>query len=505
MNRALKTLTALIACISIAIIGAGLLSSFLITSDTSSKTQVLSVGEKFFGGLKGTYDHIALSDIYIPEGINRSVFGLKVYDGSSWHDSEVEEGNPFDYSKPTVIYTHGMGTGNGIDRPDQWYLLGYNVCHFLWGPFADDMPTAGQDKVWGKGTYSNQNNILTWRDSPWSSSPITYKEDVPNFSITEIYATYYLDLMEKAPYTGSEIRFYGHSLGAHLSLALTNFLIFSVENGSVSPEYLPDRVSLLDPYVADFTSPINCSWSQEPMSSGSARKFYETSIKARKMGIAIEELRTSEFVGIAGSLNGTTYYQDFKDNIMFTRVSTGFFLSVYPDLVTAIGMMHVIAEIWYAEMLTLPIVYEESYNSMGISPLLSKEYIYARMGQSYELDFQNSVDTLLDDTVSSSIETATISGFIYEDANCNKVFDERVNKQLSGVTVSLMDENGVEIVSLATEDCGYYSFQVEADKNYCIRVKSSNGYSSASYTETALKAIDEKDLIINNIPLTRQG
>lgn len=506
MNKTVKTLITIIISITLAITLSAISLSAL-NMNPLEENVVVTVGESYFGGIAGEYNFLALEDIYIPSEISKSSFGLKIYDGSIWHPSEIVEDNPFDSSKPSVFFTHGMGGGGHIDNPKIWYSMNYNVCSFLWGPFADDMPTAGQDKVWSKGKYPSNKNILYWEGSPWPSSETrTNTEYVPDHSITEIYAAYYFDLMNREEYTGSEIRIYGHSLGAQLTVALTNYLIYGVKKGTCSPALLPDRVTLLDPYLADYNSTLLCAWSGENMAGGSAKKAYETAVDARNMGIAFEELRTSEFVGMAATFANTNYYANFKDNIMYSHVDTGFLINAYPDdIPAAIAKMHVIAESWYADMMTLPLLHEENSLNQTISPLSQKEYIFGRAGNKYEINFSNTENDLSDDTVTSDVSSAKICGFIFNDTSNNGVYDERTHHQLIGINVTLLDENGSEIVSMDTKNNGFYSFDILVGKNYKVVATNIDGYTTVEYTPKLLNATSSKDLIIQNIPMKKQG
>ncbi|MDD4120105.1 MAG: SdrD B-like domain-containing protein [Clostridia bacterium] len=503
MKNPLYFFVAIITCLTLSTILSGITLSFL-EKERKPERVITSMEEKYLNIHPNEYSPLSLNDIHIPEIIPISTFGLKIYNGSSWKDSENEEDNPFDYTKPTVIYTHGMGTGSGIDNPNLWFSKGYNVCHFLWGPFSDDMPTNGQDKVWSTGKYLGQDkNILSFKDTLWSSgSSKTYSTDVPDHSITEIYAAYYFDLLMREDYTGSEIRFYGHSLGAQLNLALTNYLIYCLENGIIPISVLPDKVTLLDPYIADFDSNLICSWNGENMLGGSAKKALDTSIKAKQLGIAIEEIRTSEWVALAAYVNGGEFYEGFKSNIMYSHVDTNFLFNELP-MTSAIERMHVIAEFWYADMMSADILFESNSSSYAMSPFSSKEYVYARMGNSYEINFSETASDLSDDSVTSDISKAKVGGFIYKDSNNNGIFDERLKNQLLGVRISLLDENNNELVSMATNLNGYFSFDLEIGKTYKLLVNEESGYRLGNLSSENFQIFDAKELLIINIPMLK--
>ena len=513
MKKPLNLFVAILACLTLSILSSGIILSE-ISLDSIPIYSIVSMEEKYANTDNEGYSPISLDDIYIPSNIPQNTFGLKIYNGSSWQPSEIVENNPFDYSKPTVIYTHGMGTGNGIDNPDIWFSKGYNVCHFLWGAFSDDLPTSGQDKVWAKGKYPNsEKNILSYTDAPWTSGAITrYLTDVPDHSITEIYAAYYLDLIMRENYNGKEIRFFGHSLGAHLSMSLTNYLMFCVEKREIPPSVLPDRVTMLDPYISDFVSNLNCSWSGESMKEGSSKKALETSLKARDFGIAFEELRTSQYVGIAAyamfmASDPTANPDDsdyglFKKIIMYSYVNTNFLADKLP-YISAVERMHSISEYWYAEMMNHDYLYEQDSLSYGMAPFSEKEYVYSRMGNKYEISFSETEYDTSDDSVVSDITRAKVSGFIFEDKNNNGIFDERLKSQLLGVKISLMDENNNELVSQTTDLNGYYSFDLELGKKYKLNIIEDSNYKLGVFSSELFEALENKELLILNLPMIK--
>lgn len=138
-----------------------------------------------------------------------------------------------------------------------------------------------------------------------------------------------------------------------------------------------------------------------------------------------------------------------------------------------------------------------------MSPFSSKEYVYARMGNSYEINFSETASDLSDDSVTSDISKAKVGGFIYKDSNNNGIFDERLKNQLLGVRISLLDENNNELVSMATNLNGYFSFDLEIGKTYKLLVTEESGYRLGNLSTENFQIFDAKELLIINIPMLK--
>ncbi|GAB4565233.1 MAG: hypothetical protein Tsb0020_15960 [Haliangiales bacterium] len=168
--------------------------------------------------------------------------------------------NPFfDPTKPTVIQAHGWQNGsskkarretfnylhndakNGVDvdLADAWIDAGWNIGYFYWNQFADEGEVKDAEaKIWSATAQRG----MRWRRCDGS----TTTAGAPNLSVGELFYDAYTAAM--ADFSGPSIRVVGHSLGNQLATRLAFLVHEGIERGELSPELLPHRVELLDPF-----------------------------------------------------------------------------------------------------------------------------------------------------------------------------------------------------------------------------------------------------------------
>jgi len=159
----------------------------------------------------------------------------------------------YDSSKPTVIYFHGWQKGTSVDNyrrekfifvdPTQsnasvdiaskWITDGWNVGVFYWNQFADeDEVTDAEAKIWSP----NGPQKMRYRLNTGSFSTAS----MPTISIGDLAYNDFIRIM--ANYTGTEIRFAGHSLGSQLATRTAKKL------SDANSKLMPKRLELLDPF-----------------------------------------------------------------------------------------------------------------------------------------------------------------------------------------------------------------------------------------------------------------
>lgn len=460
--------------------------------------------EPYIGTLAEAYgssqtEMITREDIYLPEGIDHANLGLYFFNPTTGLFYGADSENlPFDPTKPTVIYSHGMGGNTTTSSRYDWVEKGYNFASFFWGVFADDDPFTVQPKIWGPGgRWKNQANVMI-------------ANDVPDKSTVELFAADYYSVLSRYPdYSGFEIHLTGHSLGAQMSLAVLSYFMAAVENGVMDAKYLPDRVTLLDPYLSDVPDETYVTWLGRTVGDGGSGALANViADKALKMGVAISMYRTSPWVEIAcatnnkGALNED--YLTFKSKIFLTASDTAFFQDELGF--AGISLRHTYALDWYEDMVTEEMVIYDSAAEGNLeetlSPYNAATYAFARMGTSYDLNL-NATTSIADDVSASISEVKPkICGFAFLDANDNGVYDERIASRFSGLIVELY--NGETLIAKAlTGINGYYSFDVTAGVNYTVKITAPNGYSisqksgGTEYTANAFAGSNEITVILS--------
>lgn len=218
-------------------------------------------------------------------GFDDSVFTSLDY-GLYWYDNDSRipkkagtEGAHFDPDKPTLIFTHGMKITEGYGRRDlvslwsgtngqfkakgydaymyyeQYYQIlmemGYNVGHFYWNQLAE-ISTDADYRIWTSDIYDEDGNDLGL-DYFVSDVKGNRVQGDPAQNPHESVAVLFGNAIKNG--LGSDYnqpwRLVGHSMGGQLVLATTQNLIYQNSQGLIGDNLLPERVSLVDPYMCN--------------------------------------------------------------------------------------------------------------------------------------------------------------------------------------------------------------------------------------------------------------
>ena len=243
-----------------------------------------------------------------------------------WVPADSEEGAAIiDTSKPTVVNIHGMmmdgatsveqyfvnpviGSAGELRLPagtdyakvktlKLWIDQGWNVGIYNWARFTAEsiMFWNIESKVWATNGPTN----VRWADSDG------VQHDYPmQYSMGELFAADYIRAVNRLPadFGKSEIRFTAHSMGGQL-LASGAFLLHEVsqgENAQISPDKLPDRLTMDDTFfgvkmsiagtsVDMYNSGLTVRWSGKPMPGDRPGMAYaQAIIELAAAGIAID-------------------------------------------------------------------------------------------------------------------------------------------------------------------------------------------------------------------------
>lgn len=217
---------------------------------------------------------------YTPENYTMPS-GLDDYAGEIEWVNELGEKTDFNNIKPVVILFHGISDFNlkesysldsniytydsatsegGLDLNARdinknlafyWRQMGFNVGVFHVEAFTDDTHANVVKKIFDKGAVSYKNK---------AGETI---EGGTDFSLTDLFVSRFLKLMENKPINGSvqpnrimEIRFIGNSTGAILALSAAEALNTLYSEGKISGNYVPTRITLTNPYLSNDSEKI---------------------------------------------------------------------------------------------------------------------------------------------------------------------------------------------------------------------------------------------------------
>ena len=423
---------------------------------------------------KGMKKLLTREKLNLPEDLlsesNFQPFGLRIYDGSKY--VPIDTPDIFDENKKTLMFAHGMGGNAAWENADTYFNSGYNVLTFFWGSFAREdnlhMP-AVCDKVW---FYDGNLRYVTEPNGEWNNG-----ENI-NYSVAEIYAAYYTDLLLSHPdYDSREIIIAGHSYGGMLTTGLLSYLTTAFRSGILPARLLPDRVVLCDPYFMQGITSRHIRWLnnlKNPDYGGIAYLAYETVQTANKLGISVSLIRTNYVVEYPITLAypnttvGSEMTKKFNSSVLYVDgPATG---------MLGVSESHVYGLVWPA--LNTCELYD-SLNPDEYAYGIFNPYHadYARVGETYSLDYNNTPDNLKDDIITLLNPADTkIYGFVYNDVNGNGIMDERITKHISGAQVVIKNSDNEIVYDEPTSLNGYFSYRAKPGE-YTVTVTVPENYS----------------------------
>ncbi len=450
------------------------LSLSAIESAFSSYNGEDELHASYVNSSKGLTSLLSLSDIPLPETLTSSdnslPFGLMLYDGEKYVPAFTCDA--FDENKKSLFFTHGMGYNGSWYNSKGYFDAGYNVFAFFWGAFAgeDNMNAAVVcDKVW---FYDGSHRFRTERGGTWNDGSSI------NHSLVEIYAASYCDFLLAHPdYTSKEITVAGHSYGGMMTFGLLSYLTAAFRSGVLDARLLPDRAIMCDPFLMNGNSSRHVRWlsdMQNPDFGGVAYLAYEGVLAAKSLGISVSLVRTSQFIAMPTVLA----YRDLEiGNAMLDKLNSSL---LYVDA-PATNMLN-LSDAHNYGIYWPSYVTEEKFDSSNpteyaYSPLNPYHADYARMGETYSLNFNKTPYNLKDDEITLDYKGKTkIYGFVFEDENGNGELDERLSKHIVGATVEIKNSSQDVVFTATTSLSGYFEYFALPDV-YTLSVTLPSGYS----------------------------
>ncbi|WP_034339186.1 hypothetical protein [Deinococcus misasensis] len=277
----------------------------------------------------------------------------------------------FDPSKPTIIYVHGWNNGltasgrigttlqsNGredlffsegnLNVADAWIQAGWNVGIYQWTQLADDdgvlgKPYAAQAKIWTT-TYPNVNMRFRKADGTFNTTGSLTRPAGDQFALDYKAAM--------AQFTGSEVRFVGHSLGSQMVLAAS----WNLYNDTSFPNSKkPRRVVFADPYWSPPSADSGQSYSYLSPDAHPAARARRLVPILKQSGVVFEWIKSSRVNDLGGDNNepmikSVSRTEVFPDYIFDWNVAQG------------VARKHSVAPRWYFWTRSFPV-----NSSMGVT------------------------------------------------------------------------------------------------------------------------------------------
>lgn len=250
MKNAKTKIFALICAVALAIVCA------VVVVETDETTVAYAYNESTEGWEEGVFNHLDYGIYWYQKGSEIPV---------KWDSADVD----FDPSRPTVIFTHGMKQNEGYYCRDivstyedtrsymssagvtydteyyNYYLdNGYNIGHFYWNQLSEE-GINGDMKIWSSDTELGMRYFVSDEDG----NRVQGDESLnPTKSVSVLYAENIISALGEN-FSGS-LQLIGHSMGGDLSLAVAENLAMMNDDGKIGENLVPDRITLLDPYLS---------------------------------------------------------------------------------------------------------------------------------------------------------------------------------------------------------------------------------------------------------------
>lgn len=311
-------------------------------------------------------------------------------------------GKYFDKTKPTMFYFHGWATQekqegeiyaalhtNGpasnagaryIDYVEEFKQRGYNVCALDYCKYAM--------------------NLIKLADYIWASLD-------GGHSVACRFAKEIADCFQDYD---QELRFFGHSYGAHSSVA-TAYLLYKMRDcGIVDGDCLPKRITLADPYIGDFTLMVDDAFLSatidnvnEPVGGRTQTQVFADAIEyLHGKGVVIDAYCAMPLAFDTYMTDDEEKHNELKAKLHRNGVWT--VLEGCQEAFGTVGDIHVIAEDWMFHSYFAPV---KTYGD-GFMPTaaLSNEEMAKLIGRTYKstyvgFDVENDmlVETFDDESV----------------------------------------------------------------------------------------------------------
>ncbi len=444
----------------------------------------------------------------------------KLDTGIYWYANPDDDVPTSDYTvqkdKPTIIFTHGWKPSGesrvreglslktktegalkekGFDEykyDSEFYRYyiekGYNVGVFYWNQLADaegkktTVPSFSVDeKIWTSNGGKNMTYITY--DSPTAEKGTKTSSDDPTNpkkSVAVIFGEAIVEALGK-DFSGT-LQIAGHSMGGQLTLAASEYLCLQKDKGNIGENLLPDRVTLLDPYLNALTR-----WKKDITVDHSEKVYkYENGVDVFTVEFAADAAETIGKHGIpieGYAANTSMVVQNYKlmgtspeycekmDSI--TKKLQNNCVWVYAaglGLYGGFDPTHVMSVDWYFSTNNMKVVKSDEGLEVP-SAQLETEKLQSLIGLTFRQSTPSGVNPLYYDMSSYSIVNFDTMK-PYESDEAQGVIFGKVNINGNGknLNVKLIDSESNVVADAEINAAGYYHIFNVAEGQYELKI-----------------------------------
>ncbi|MGN0797688.1 MAG: hypothetical protein ACI4M5_05705 [Christensenellales bacterium] len=465
----MKTLSRKI-CFTLVLIS---LLAVALTAVLAYPSSAYAINDSRIGWEEGVFNHLDYGIYWYQDGKD-----IPVKAGSA--------GVEFDKTKPTIIFTHGMKTNEGYNRRDllstwegtydrfaegsfpystqyfQKYIdMGYNVGHFYWNQIAEEN-IDGDPKIWSSDTPLGMRYYVS---SPTGKKVQGDTALNPTVSVSVLYAQAIIDALGK-DFSGT-LQLAGHSMGGDLSLAVGENLLMMSERKEIGTNLIPQRITLLDPYLSTnkVKGHIDHRGGEDSNGRTIAELCSEAVVKLADYGVAIEGYGAGKAIyTMYATLGGNIYSkatmatlkERFGDNITWVHldgldkqygmtnthnmVPDYYFLTLFQDSVTDNFGQTVPSALMDVDTLRSlkGVAYSQQWNN-GNSVLM-KDCTFTRVDR-YQNPVNLTIDIPLQDVYSMQISDKD-GNVVYTRSSDSPILHAEVGLSEGEYTIKLMQKSG---------------------------------------------------------------
>lgn len=438
-------------------------------------------------------DDVAYAYNSSSEGWEEGVFNNFDY-GIYWYQSGREvpvkwdaDGVDFDPSRPTIIFTHGMKQNEGYRYRDilsayedtrvymanddvdynteyyEYYLSnGYNVGHFYWNQIAEES-IGGDVKIWSSDTDLGMRYFV----SDAEGNRVQGDESKnPTKSVSVLYAENIIAALGEN-FSGT-LHLVGHSMGGDLSLAVAENLIMMSEDGKIGENLLPERVTLLDPYLSISAVKGHIDHRNGVDSEGKtiAELCSEAVVTIANHGIAIDGYGAGNFIYKQYSEIGSAVYKKSKINLLKERFSDNCVWVHLEALNEEIGMFNnhcVVPDYFFLSLYQDKAV--DNFEDDVPSARSTAAEIYALRGRAYSQSYNGDSSYLISDSTFTRVDRNQEEVNFIVNVTAPDVYGVRILNADGKVVYSRSSSAPINRVEASLEEGEYTVEYVDADGN----------------------------------------
>lgn len=439
-----------------------------------------------------------------------------------------------DYSVPSDIYFYGEGGALSKNAQKMntnlayyWVNQGYNVGVFHCECFCDDTEKNVLSKIYD---YS----AMTYTDKNGEKQ---YPQEI-KYTLTELFVSAWYKIMSETPLAGSgryggaqEVKFIGNGVGVNLANAAARYLFGLYENGNISGNALPSRITMTNPYFSSETVNVDVDYAENETVTNALARETENVIVLSEKGVVYELIESNSvdysayaatFKDYCASLFLNETYENYydADYAAKDRASLDWYLysvngsddtSLVRDSLTNLGYKS-----------TYPILDKRtgvdgdvpSMNACryGVSAWTPTAYVRALRGVSFTMKGVSDVYVLnnfeAENYQYSDYSGGYICGYVYNDADASGKINFGYQNRRKGTTVTAVIEvddvkkHNVTLTAQTGVD-GFYKIPVDGDYfSLTIVVEVPLPSSNYAYYGSALSAGTYTALCRGNVALT---